>query len=343
MHNYADQMNWEDFRFALVIAQCGTFVKASEVLGVHHTTVARRLERLEQQLTTPLFYRHTRGVELTVAGQEMVRALSRVQEELQNLGVRLHGYDTTLTGLIRITTLAPFLDILSPHLHTFQKRYPHIEFEIILDERGLSLSQGEADIALRAGSIGSEEMVIPIKLAEIPFALYGAKAYFKAHPVPEKLDDLKQHKYVVLTTQVPKSFTWLQWLEEQVPVPHIGIRLNHPQGIPAAVKAGFGLGFLPCMDADGDETFQRVLLQQTWKSPLWMLVHRDRYRAAKIQAFIQFVKAVIQPALNAYLSGPDPDPELKGPVLRKRSILGNSRTTSSPPSPSSGVVNETSP
>lgn len=305
MHNYADQINWEDFRFALVIAQCGTFVKASEVLGVHHTTVARRLERLEKQLTTPLFYRHTRGVELTVAGQEMLRVLSRVQEELQNLGVRLHGYETTLSGTLRITTLPAILDLLSAHLYTFQERYPQIDFEIILEERGLSLSQGEADIALRAGSIGPEEMVIPIPLADIPFALYGAKAYFKGCPVPETLADFKRHKYVMLT-QAPKSFKWLQWLEACVPAPHIGIKLNHPQGIHAAVKAGFGLGFLSCIEADSDDSLQRAWpFQETWQSPLWLLVHRDRYRASKIQAFIQFAKAVIGPALSAHFAPRD--------------------------------------
>lgn len=340
MHNYADQMNWEDFRFALVLAQCGSFVKASVALGVHHTTVARRLERLESQLTTSLFHRHTRGVELTVAGQEMLRALTRVQEELQNLGVRLQAYDTTLAGPIRITTLSPFLDFLSPYLQTFQKSNPQIGFEIILEERGLSLSQGEADIALRAGAIGSEEMVIPIKLTDIPFALYGSKDYFSHYPVPESIEDLKNHKHVLLT-HPPQSFTWAHWLQEQVPDPHIGITLNHPQGIYAAVKAGFGLGFLSCSEGNRDDVLQLAWpSQDRWKIPFWLLVHRDRYRAAKIQAFIQFVKAVIQPAIIDDLGYGN---DANGPVLRKRSALGNRSVTSSPPSLSEGLAKEISP
>ncbi len=289
-------------------------MKAAAELGVHHTTVARRLDRLEKQLTTQLFYRHTRGVELTVAGQEMLLALSQVQADLQQLGARLHGYNTELAGAIRITTLPPFWSLLAPHLRVFQQRYPHIDFEIILEERGLSLSQGEADIALRAGSIGSEEMVVPIKIADTYMALYGAITYFENRSVPQKLEDLKTHQYVMLTRH-PQSFTWLDWLAEQVPQAQTGISLNHPQGISAAVKAGFGLGFLSYTEASRDETLQLAWpSQEHWKSPLWLLVHRDRYREAKIQAFIQFFKSVIQPVMRAELAHQDTG-DNKGPVL----------------------------
>lgn len=313
MHNYADQINWEDFYIALNIARCGSFMKAAAQLGIHHTTVARRLDRLEKQLTTQLFYRHTRGVELTAAGQEMLLALSQVQADLQHLGARLHGHNTTLAGSLRITTLVPFWGVLAPHLQEFRHRYPRIDFELILEERGLSLSQGEADIALRAGSIGAEDMVVPIKIADMYVALYGAKTYFQSHTPPERLEDLKTHQYVMLT-RYPPSFTWFDWLAEQVPEPQTGILLNHPQGISAAVKAGFGLGFLSYLEASHDDSLQLAWpAQERWKSPLWLLVHRDRYREAKIQAFIQFFKSVIQPAMRAELAYQDAGD--KGPVL----------------------------
>ena len=63
---------WTDLRFFLELARAGTLSGASRRLEVEHTTVARRIDRLEQQLGTTLFDRSREGYELTEMGQALL-------------------------------------------------------------------------------------------------------------------------------------------------------------------------------------------------------------------------------------------------------------------------------
>src|SRR3954470_2421877 len=59
---------WTDLRFFLELARAGTLSGASRRLEVEHTTVARRIDRLEAQLGSTLFDRSREGYELTEMG-----------------------------------------------------------------------------------------------------------------------------------------------------------------------------------------------------------------------------------------------------------------------------------
>lgn len=59
---------WTDLRFFLELARAGTLSGASRRLDVEHTTVARRIDRLEKELGTTLFDRSREGYELTEMG-----------------------------------------------------------------------------------------------------------------------------------------------------------------------------------------------------------------------------------------------------------------------------------
>ena len=54
--------NWDEIRTAYQVARLGTVSGAAEVLGVHHATVIRHIDALEQALGAKLFQRHARGL-----------------------------------------------------------------------------------------------------------------------------------------------------------------------------------------------------------------------------------------------------------------------------------------
>ena len=60
--------NWDEIRTAFQVARLGTVSGAAEVLGVHHATVIRHIDALEQRLGVKLFQRHARGYTATEAG-----------------------------------------------------------------------------------------------------------------------------------------------------------------------------------------------------------------------------------------------------------------------------------
>ena len=54
--------NWDEVKTALHVARVGTVSGAAEVLGVHHATVIRHIDALEERLGVKLFQRHPRGI-----------------------------------------------------------------------------------------------------------------------------------------------------------------------------------------------------------------------------------------------------------------------------------------
>ncbi len=76
------QVDWEDLHFFLVLAQHGAVRPAGLALGVSHTTVARRVEALEETLATRLFDRHRDGFVLTEDGRQLMATGARPPDHL---------------------------------------------------------------------------------------------------------------------------------------------------------------------------------------------------------------------------------------------------------------------
>lgn len=66
-------MDWDDLRFLLAVAKSGSLSAAAKELKVEHTTVSRRLRRLEAALARPLFVVDSVGYRLTAFGEEAAR------------------------------------------------------------------------------------------------------------------------------------------------------------------------------------------------------------------------------------------------------------------------------
>ena len=68
----------EDVRYFHVLAQAGTLVRAAKELGVDHTTVSRRVRRLEAALDLRLFTRTRSGWTISPNGERLLPAARMV-------------------------------------------------------------------------------------------------------------------------------------------------------------------------------------------------------------------------------------------------------------------------
>ena len=71
--------DWDDIKYLLSVARCGSTLAAARALGVNQSTVHRRLAELERRLGHPLASRHSTGYRLTAFGEALLPAAERVE------------------------------------------------------------------------------------------------------------------------------------------------------------------------------------------------------------------------------------------------------------------------
>ncbi len=97
--------NWDQIRTAYNMARVGTVSGAADVLGVHHATVIRHIDALEERLGVKLFQRHARGYTATEAGEDLLRVAQATDDQFSQLASRIKGQGNDVDGELVVTSL----------------------------------------------------------------------------------------------------------------------------------------------------------------------------------------------------------------------------------------------
>lgn len=277
-------MNWDDMKIFLVLCQEGSIRAAAEKLSINHTTVSRRINKLELSLGQRLFDRETTGYRLTRLGEEVYEEISSIENRLDNIERKIAGDNSELSGEIRVTfpdTLAEYL--LMPGIASFSKQYPDIQIEVKESVKLFNLMNREADVAFRIVK-EPPEYLIGRKVATIHRACYMANQY--ADKITDKKWLAKQN--------------WIGWTDK-VTKPVGQLARDYPRMISKhkiantslnkkACKEGMGVSFLPCFIGDADPDLIRIPPYTTEpKYDMWILSHPDLRKNTKIQSFVRFM------------------------------------------------------
>jgi LysR family glycine cleavage system transcriptional activator len=130
------------------VARHLNFRAASEELSLTQSAVSRQIQALEDEIGVALFLRHTRAVELTGAGGQLLRAVVPSLERL-DAAVRMIRRSAGRRS-VAITTWASFASMwLIPRLEDFQRNHPDIDLRIDATDTRVDLDTADIDIALR--------------------------------------------------------------------------------------------------------------------------------------------------------------------------------------------------
>lgn len=284
--------DWNEPRLVLAVKRAESLTGAAKALGIDHSTAFRRLNALEERLGVRLFERLPGGAyAATPAGERMVTAAERMEDEALALDRDLTGRDHRLSGRLRVTsseTLA--FRLLTRYLAAFRQAHPGIVVELVVDNRVLSLSRREADVALRPMR-PSEGDLWGRKLADVAWTIYGARSYLEANGgALFSPADLARHA-IIAWEESAASIHAANWIKRTAPVEAIAYRTNSVVNQFVAVKAGIGLALLPCYLGDGDADLVRALPHPLPEiaGELWIVTHVDLKRTARVRAFFDVI------------------------------------------------------
>ena len=284
-------MNWDDLRFFLALANAKSMSGAGRELGVKHTTVARRIQTLEQRLGSRLFDRLADGYAMTEAGENLQPMALTMQQQSHKIERQIMGLDTQLTGTLNLTAAHDVFNCLViPYIKLFKCAYPGIELLLSSSAGLLDLSAKQADIALRL-TANPPDYLIGKKVFPLTHGLYASAEYLEKHPNPEHLV-LWEH-----SGQQP------EWVKQHFKDAQVAVRVNDVTNMVNCVSSGMGVSRLPCFIADSCPDLRRLdlpLKPSDWG--IWVLSHVDLRDTARVRACREFLIDIVQQQ-QALISG----------------------------------------
>jgi DNA-binding transcriptional LysR family regulator len=115
-------IDWDDLRYVLALARCGSHAAGARLLGVNETTLARRIAQLEARLGSKLFQRSGPALSLTELGEQAVNRAERIESEVAAISVAANATTSEVAGSVRVTSIPMLLNrLLLPELLNFTK------------------------------------------------------------------------------------------------------------------------------------------------------------------------------------------------------------------------------
>ena len=284
------------------VARHLNFRAASEELALTQSAVSRQIQAMEEEVGMALFLRHTRAVELTGAGAELLRAVVPSLERLDN-AVRMIRRSAGRKS-VAITTWASFASMwLIPRLEAFQNEYPDIDIRIDASDVRVDLDTADVDVALRyARPAGMPVQAIRL-FGEQLTPVASPWLLKSGHPLKRGSDlvhfalleasDMNRNQNMV------EVLAWRRWLDAhrlQRLEPKRWLYFNYAHQIAQAALTGQGIALarLPLVaDSLASADLVEILPGMRLESPLayWLIPGPRAGARPEIAAFCSWVQA----------------------------------------------------
>lgn len=244
-----ENINFELYKVFYYVAKTKNITKASEILLISQPAITQTIKKLESELNITLFYRTSRGMELTSAGEELFQNIKNSIECLNNSKRLLDEFDSKGIKTIRIgggTTLLKHNALEGFKL--FKEKYPNIKIEII---RGITtellnkLHDNILDLVLFNMPVQIDEN-LDYKIIETTQDVFVANSNFYSELKGRKISitDLTNLP-LILQSDVSSSRKFLNSIcKKNKMVLNDSYELESYDLVLSFVKAGLGIGFI---------------------------------------------------------------------------------------------------
>ncbi|MDN0085266.1 LysR family transcriptional regulator [Crenobacter sp. SG2305] len=273
-----------------------SFSAVARHYGVAPSSVARRIDLLEQQLASRLLHRTTHALKPTESGWLFYQRAKVLLAEIRHLQDDILSQQDEPSGVLRMDCPAPFGRLhLMPALAAFMQRYPALHVELVLTDSMMDLQGGrlgsEVDVALRIGPIENTRLVATV-LSPQRRLLLASPDYLAHRGTPMSVEELAEHDCLSWYGPLPPG-AWLFEGRRQLPA-NPRLLCNNSEALLDAALRGLGIVHLPTWLTAA--AMQRGALQPLLVGqavPERACIHALRQEArssAKVSRLIEFLK-----------------------------------------------------
>jgi len=263
--------DWQDLRLFLTLTRAGSYAAAARAAGIHETTLARRIARLERAMRVPLWLPAPSGGSLTAEGAVLADRVARAAAELAATGPGVSP------SRVRLSTVPWIAVLIAEHSWGLVASDPGLHLDIEADQAMRDPMRGETDLALRFARPEGPGDLSARRICDVHFGVY-------AMPGAE-------------------AAPWIGYVDAFAHLPQAGWHGGGAEGhrvadlatARALVVAGQGRAYLPLALAPRGA----VRLPGAGARPLWLLMH-PRLRAwSPLRTVTEWIAAEIVPLLAA--------------------------------------------
>jgi DNA-binding transcriptional LysR family regulator len=163
--SFARRIDLTSLQLFVAVCELGSIGRAAEREFIAASAVSKRLSDLEATLETPLLYRHTRGVDLTPAGESLLHHARSVLFSLEKMQGELSEYADGVRGHVRVhASISAIVQFLPEDLGQFVQDHPEVKIDLeehLSTEIVRAVQEGAADVGIcNAGVLAGHELQI---------------------------------------------------------------------------------------------------------------------------------------------------------------------------------------
>ena len=160
--NFARRIDLTSLQLFVAVCELGSIGRAAEREFIAASAISKRLSDLEATLTTPLLYRHARGVDLTPAGESLLHHARSVLYSLEKMQGELSEYADGVRGHVRVhANISAIVQFLPEDLGAFTRAHDAIKIDLeehLSSEVMRAVQEGAADLGICHVPAGSSEL-----------------------------------------------------------------------------------------------------------------------------------------------------------------------------------------
>lgn len=235
-------MNWDDIQLFVAVFHARSTAAAARELGLHQSTVSRRLSTLEGDLGYRLFDRVPEGLVPTTAALDAIPIAETMRDAAERLALELHERDQRVEGTVRVAVFTELArSLIVPRLPELLGPHPGLSIELVESTGVSDLARREADIAIRLVAPTSGDLVYK-RVGSFGFGVYVSKDACGFDPArPPPLDALRWIRWDESLSFLAES----RWQRLAAPTAAVVLTSTDQGTIVAALEAGLGAAVLP--------------------------------------------------------------------------------------------------
>jgi DNA-binding transcriptional LysR family regulator len=260
-----NEMNWDDLRLFIAVAQARGLSGAATVTGLSAPTLGRRMLALENSLGRELFVRHAKGYDLTTQGDELLASAAGLSGQIDVM-TAAHSH-----RLVKISAGTWTTRLLCQHAKTLAQ--DNVTLRFVGADHVLDIPHREAVIGIRnrrPDHIGLAGQ----RVAAVTFARYGAE----------------NMPWVQVVSDTPSA----RWVKNNAP--RDTIEVTHPTHALDLARAGAAQAVLPTFIGDTEPDLPRLCKNIADLShDQWIVSHNTDRFIAEVRVTIDRLVGVLKP------------------------------------------------